>query len=95
MNNIKGVSCIVEDMDDDVGFKQRYIENIRRMDPIEEAEFFERWKQQCGITYIEIARKIGKSVDYIYKRIRLLELPESAKDEIKRKYKRLRNHQYI
>jgi len=92
---MKEVSCIIEDIDDNEVFKQSLIELMYILNPIEEAEIFKRWKQRCGITYIEIAHKMGKGIDYIYKRIKLLDLPESDKDRIKRKYKRWKKSQYL
>lgn len=53
------------------------IENIQREDlnPIEEAKAFKKLKEEHGITYKEIAEKLGKSEFSVINTVRLLKLP--------------------
>jgi len=53
------------------------IENIQREDlnPIEEARALKRLKEEYGITYKEIAERLGKSEVSIINTVRLLKLP--------------------
>jgi len=53
------------------------IENIQREDlnPIEQARALKRLKEEYGITYKEIAEKLGKSEVSIINTVRLLKLP--------------------
>lgn len=53
------------------------IENIQRADlnPIEEAKAYERLHEEFGLSYSEVARKVGKDNSTIANLIRLLKLP--------------------
>ena len=57
------------------------IENIQRedLDPIEEAESYEKLTERFGLTHEEIARKTGKNRSVITNQLRLLKLSENAK----------------
>ncbi|MDQ4050926.1 MAG: transcriptional regulator, partial [Thermoproteota archaeon] len=60
-------------------------ENIQRksMDPIEEAEAFRRYVIDFGWGGVsELARKIGKSEEYVSHHMQLLKLPEEIKHKI-------------
>lgn len=58
------------------------IENIQREDlnPIEEAEAYEKLAERFGLTHDEIARKTGKNRSVITNQLRLLKLSDKAKE---------------
>ncbi len=57
------------------------IENIQRedLDPIEEAEAYQKLAERFGLTHEEIARKTGENRSVITNQLRLLKLSENAK----------------
>ena len=60
------------------------IENIQREDlnPIEEAEAYEKLAERFGLTHDEIARKTGKNRSVITNQLRLLKLSDEAKEAL-------------
>lgn len=60
------------------------IENIQREDlnPIEEAEAYEKLAERFGLTHDEIARKTGKNRSVITNQLRLLKLSDKAKEAL-------------
>lgn len=60
------------------------IENIQRVDlnPMEQAISFEKLHQQLNMPYAEIARNLGKSRFAIDNIVRLLKLPDNAKQAV-------------
>jgi len=60
------------------------IENIQREDlnPIEEAEAYEKLTERFGLTHEEIAKKTGKNRSVITNQLRLLKLSEKAKEAL-------------
>ena len=60
------------------------IENIQREDlnPIEEAEAYEKLSERFGLTHDEIARKTGKNRSVITNQLRLLKLSGKAKEAL-------------
>jgi ParB family chromosome partitioning protein len=72
--------CIVREMDDGMVLEIMTIENLQRDDlhELEEAEGYATLMKVTGATPEEIAGKIGKSKEYVYGRLKLLDLiPES------------------
>ena len=72
-------------MTDKQAFEIQLTENIQRksMDPVEEAEAFRRYVVDFGWGGVsELAKKIGKSEEYVSHRIQLLRLPEDIKERI-------------
>lgn len=63
------------------------IENIQRvdLDPIEESEAFALLKSKYNLSQKEISKRVGKSRSLIANSLRLLKLPSSLKDDIKKK----------
>lgn len=63
------------------------IENIQRvnLDPIEEAEAFEKLKTKYKLSQQEISKRVGKSRSQIANSLRLLKLPISIKNDLKNK----------
>lgn len=79
------VPCKIREMTDKQAFEIQLTENIQRksMDPIEEAEAFRRYVVEFGWGGVsELAKKIGKSEEYVSHRIQLLRLSTDIKDQI-------------
>jgi ParB family transcriptional regulator, chromosome partitioning protein len=79
------VPCKIREMTDKQAFEIQLTENIQRksMDPIEEAEAFRRYVVDFGWGGVsELAKKIGKSEEYVSHRIQLLRLPADIKEQI-------------
>ena len=79
--------CIVKEMDDKDAFELSIIENIQRksLNVIEEAEAFKRYVEEFGWGSItQLARRIGKSPEYVSHRIKLLDLPKPILELIER-----------
>jgi len=79
------IVCHVVELDDKEAFEVSLIENIQRknLEPIEQAHAFKNYVLAFGWGGIsELSAKIGKSVSYIDKIIRLLDLPADILDSI-------------
>jgi ParB/RepB/Spo0J family partition protein len=70
------------ELDDKQVLEIQIIENLNRRDvhPIEEAEGYEQLIQRHGYSADEIAAKIGKSKGYVYARLKLTALRETARE---------------
>ncbi|MCL4518821.1 MAG: ParB/RepB/Spo0J family partition protein [Thaumarchaeota archaeon] len=82
------VPCIIRELTDRDSYEISLTENIQRktMNAIEEAEAFRRYIEQNGWGgESQLARKIGKSQEYISQRLSLLSLPRSVQHEIIRR----------
>jgi len=78
----------VVELDDREAFEVSLLENIQRetLNPIEEARAFRNYVEEFGYGgETELARRIGKSQEYVSKRIGLLSLPQRVQDEIMRR----------
>jgi ParB family transcriptional regulator, chromosome partitioning protein len=78
----------VVELDDREAFEVSLLENIQRetLNPIEEARAFRNYVEEYGYGgETELARKIGKSQEYVSKRIGLLSLPQRVQDQIMRR----------
>ncbi len=65
----------------------RGIENLQRRDlsPIEEGLSYKRLNVTCSLTFEEIARRTGKSVGVVKRRIDLLDMPQLLIDAVHRR----------
>lgn len=79
--NLGVVPVIVRELSDAKALELAVIENLLRQDlnPIEEAEGFQRLIKEHGYSAEDLAAKTGKSRAYIYTRLKLVHLPEIAK----------------
>jgi ParB family transcriptional regulator, chromosome partitioning protein len=61
------------------------VENVQRRDlnPVEEAEAYERLSSEFSLTQQEIAQKVGKSREVIANSLRLLGLPKDIKESLR------------
>lgn len=81
----KKITCHVVELDDREAFEISLVENVQRhtFSPIEEAQAFKTYITDYGWGGVsELAKVIGKSQEYVSKRIKLLELPEEMQNEI-------------
>ena len=79
------IPCKVCEITNKQAFEIQLSENIQRksMDPIEEAEAFRRYVIDFGWGGVsDLAKKIGKSEEYVSHRIQLLKLSEETKRKI-------------
>lgn len=60
------------------------LENVQRVDlsPIEQAISIERWHQQFNVSYDAIAKRLGKANSTVNNIVRLLQLPEPAREAL-------------
>ncbi|MGD9537824.1 MAG: ParB/RepB/Spo0J family partition protein [Alphaproteobacteria bacterium] len=74
---IHELPAIVRQLDDDQALELALVENLQREDlnPLEEAEAFQRLMTRFGHTQEAVAQAIGKSRSHVANTIRLLELP--------------------
>ena len=80
------ISCYILELDDKEAYEISLIENLQRsmMDPLEEAEAYRKYVLEFGWGSIsDLAKRIGKSVTHVSKRISLLELPQNVLMQIK------------
>ena len=61
------------------------VENVQRKDlnPVEEAEAYERLTKEFGLTQQEIAQKVGKSREVVANSLRLIGLPKDIKESLR------------
>src|SRR5919109_1726727 len=79
------IPCKLREMSDKQAYEIQLTENIQRksMDPIEEAEAFRRYVIDFGWGGVsELAKKIGKSEEYVSHHMQLLKLPDDIKQNI-------------
>src|ERR671928_18087 len=79
------ISAKIRELTDKQAYEIQLTENIQRksMDPIEEAEAFRRYVVDLGWGGVsELAKKLGKSEEYVSHRIQLLKLPDDIKQQI-------------
>ncbi len=79
------ISAKIREMSDKQAYEIQLTENIQRksMDPLEEAEAFRRYVVDFGWGGVsELAKKIGKSEEYVSHHMQLLKLPDEIKDKI-------------
>jgi ParB family transcriptional regulator, chromosome partitioning protein len=81
----QNITCHIVDIDDKDAYEISLIENIQQktMSPIEEARAFKVYVDTFGWgSESELACRIGKSQEYISKRMRLLSLPENLQKDV-------------
>ena len=71
------VPAVIRDAGEDAALELALIENLQREDlnPMEEAEAYERLIQDFGLTQEDVARRVGKNRATIANMLRLLRLP--------------------
>ncbi len=82
------IPCHIVELDDKEAFEVSLIENVQRktLNPIEEAAAFKKYVEEFGWGGIShLALKIGKSQEYVSRRIQLLHLPGKVQEKIMRR----------
>lgn len=79
---LKTIPCIIKDLSSRETMEIALIENLQREDlnPIEEAEAYQKLIEEHGLTQESISKLVGKSRAAIANSVRLLTLPEKIKD---------------
>jgi ParB family chromosome partitioning protein len=83
---LDSVPVVVRDLDDRQALEIALVENLQRqdLDPLEEASAYERLMRDFGLTQEEIAQRVGKSRPAVANTLRLLQLPEPVREELRR-----------
>ncbi len=78
------VPAIVRDSQELEQLELALIENVQRVDlsPLEQAVSIERLHQQFSFSYDIIAQRLGKASSTVSNTVRLLQLPEAARDAL-------------
>ena len=79
------IPCKIREFSDKHAYEIQLTENLQRktMDPIEEAEAYQRYIVDFGWGGTsDLAKKIGKSEEYVSHRIQLLKLPDDVKGKV-------------
>jgi ParB family chromosome partitioning protein len=87
MLNMSKVMCRVIDVNDKEAYEAALVENLQRrsMNPLEEAKAFHKYVSDYGWGgESELAREIGKSQEYVSRRIRVLDLPLEVQEKIRK-----------
>lgn len=81
---LKNVPCIVRSPEKIERLEIALIENVQRVDlsPLEQAISIERLHQQFNVSYKDIAERLGKAPATINNIVRLLQLPDAAKESL-------------
>ena len=76
------VPVIIKELDDATAFEIALIENLQRedLDPIDEAQGYQRLIEEYGHTQEQLGKALGKSRSHIANMIRLLALPDIVQD---------------
>ncbi|MBN9561840.1 MAG: ParB/RepB/Spo0J family partition protein [Alphaproteobacteria bacterium] len=79
------VPVLVRSLADAEAMAASLVENLQRqdLDPIEEAEGFSRLMREFGMTQDSLAQTVGKSRSHIANTLRLLNLPDTVKAEVR------------
>jgi ParB family transcriptional regulator, chromosome partitioning protein len=82
---LQTVPVVVRDMNDREVLEVTLIENLQREDlsALEEAAAFVRLIEDFGATQEDVARRVGKSRPAVANTIRLLQLPQAVRDEMR------------
>lgn len=76
------IPAIVREFDEAAMMQIAVLENLQREDlsPLEEAEAYDMLMKNLKLTQVELSERLGKSRPYIANHLRLLTLPETAKE---------------
>jgi ParB family chromosome partitioning protein len=82
---LTSLPCLVQTMDDQQSAVAALVENLQRLDlnPIEEAQGYERLVAQFGLTQERLADVVGKSRSHVTNTLRLLRLPPPVQQMVR------------
>lgn len=85
---LQRVPAIIKELEDWEKQEIQLVENIQRADvhPLEESFFIKKLIKESGMTVDDLSIKIGKSANYIYKRMKLDDLIDSLKEAYKKDF---------
>lgn len=83
---IHEVPVLVRSLTDEQAAAAGLVENLQRQDlnPIEEAEGYQRLLEEFGNTQEDVATAVGKSRSHVANTLRLLNLPATVKEEVRK-----------
>lgn len=85
MLKLRKISCHVVELSDREAYEVALVENVQHktMNPIEEGLAFSRYVKNHGWGGVsDLAKRIGRSQEFVTKRVQLLRLPERVQQEI-------------
>lgn len=85
---LRKISCHIIDLSDKEAYEVALVENVQQktMNPIEDAIAFNRYVISYGWGGMsDLSRRIGRSQEFVTRRILLLKLPQRIQDEIMRR----------
>ena len=83
---LAAIPSFIRDLPDNAASAAALVENLQRQDlnPIEEAEGYKRLIDGFGLTQDELAKAIGKSRSHVANLLRLLQLPETVLQHVRK-----------
>jgi ParB family chromosome partitioning protein len=83
---LKIIRAEVRELTDNQVLEIQLVENIQRenLNPLDEAETFYRMVKELDYTHEEIAKRIGKSREYVTNKPRLLKLSSEVQDKVRK-----------
>ncbi len=84
LTGLKTVPVLVRTVKEQERLELAILENVQRVDlsPLEQAVSIERLHQQFNLTYGDIAKRLGKAEPTVHNTVRLLQLPEAARQAL-------------
>ena len=84
---LEEVPCVVQEMDEQQTATAAIVENIQRenLSPIEEALAYQQLLDNQNLTQEQLAQKVGKKQSTIANKLRLLQLPMTVQEAVRRK----------
>lgn len=81
---LEKVECKILDVDEDKAMDIRCQENLHRLDisPIEEADIVGYLHYEQKVELPEIARRVGKNIEWVHDRIDIIHYPDFVKDAL-------------
>jgi ParB family chromosome partitioning protein len=82
---LRKISCHVIELSDKEAYEVGLVENVQHktMNPVEEAIAFNQYVENHGWGGVsDLARRIGRSQEFVSKRMQLLRLPERVREQI-------------
>jgi len=85
MAGLERVPVVAREADDRTAFELALVENLQRedLDPLEEAEAYRRLLGDFGYTQEELSKKVGKDRATVANSLRLLNLSDEFKDDLR------------
>lgn len=85
MAGLREVPVLIRELTDQETLAVALIENLQREDlnPMEEALAMHELREQFGLSQEDLAQKLGKSRPAVANTLRLLHLPEAARDDLR------------